>query len=64
MSISIDELAPIIRRLDKRWPGCTVGRPEGGTYHEVRTAAGELIVAHLDLGACLRAADALAKEAK
>ena len=61
MSISLDEMAPIVKRLEARWPGCTVGRPQGGTYHEVRTAGGELIVAHLDLGACLRAAGVLAK---
>ncbi len=61
MSISIDEMAAIVKRIDRHWPGCLVGRPQGTGYHEVRTKDGALIVAHEDLGDCLRAADALAK---
>lgn len=60
--ISVDDLARLVAILERRWPGCTVGRPEGNPYHEVRTAQGELILAHEDLGEALRSAVAVAQQ--
>lgn len=61
VGIDVREACAIAERLDGRWPGCSVGRPSGG-YHEVRTADGQLIVAHEDIGDCMRIADKLAAE--
>lgn len=59
--LPVGEFIQLVQLLEKRWPGCTVGRPEVSPYHEVRTAEGRLIVAHKDLGECVRAAATLAR---
>lgn len=59
--IDVREACAIAERLHARWPGCSIGRPSGG-YHEVRAANGQLIVAHEDIGECMRIADRLAAE--
>lgn len=64
VGIDVTEAAAIGKRLSKRWPRCVIRRDPASGNHEVRTAAGELLAAHQDLGDCLRAADALAKEGR
>lgn len=61
MSLPVRELTRIVKVLTKRWPRCTVGKPSEDGYHEVRDASGNLIIAHHDLGECLRAAEKLAR---
>lgn len=61
VGINVTEAAKIARRLNKRWPGCTVGR-RGEGPHEVRTADGKVIASAEDLGDCMREADAKARQ--
>jgi hypothetical protein len=60
-SIPIGEVTRLIEILTRRWPGCTVGHHNGSVYCEVRTAEGDLIVAHEHLPGALRAAAAIAE---
>lgn len=62
--IPVDELARVTRVLARRWPGCTVGRPAGSPFHEVKTADGLLIVAHEDIGEAIRLAVLIARDGK
>jgi len=64
MSLKISEFTRIVAAIDKRWPACTVGQSPDGGYYEVREASGNLLVAHTDLGECLRAALALSRVRK
>lgn len=59
--IAVNELTRLVDAITRRWPGCTVGHHNGSVYCEVRTAEGELIVAHEHLPGALRAAAAIAE---
>lgn len=60
--LSIVEAAKIGERLNKRWPGYVIVRRDGRRPHEIRTAAGEVIASHEDLGECMRQADEKAQQ--